>query len=166
MQESGEYLYVLLKRAARELEKLEAAALGRTRARLRPASVPVLAALLDASPLTPGELAARCEAEPSTMTGLLRTLEERGLVARERLIKDERTFAILLTPRGRAAARVAARRRAWAEHAVLRALPRGASKKLAPLLGEVAAAARTLAARVTQNPKRLPAALKSRGKTK
>ncbi len=153
MRESGEYLYVLLRRAARELEKLEAAALGRTRARLRPAYVPVLVALLDASPLTPGELSARCEAEPSTMTGLLRTLEERGLIARERMARDERTYAISLTPRGRAAARVATRRRSWAENAVLRVLPRGAGKKLRPLLGEVAAAARTLEASVADNPR-------------
>ena len=108
MRESGEYLSALLRRAARELERLEHAGLSRTQARLRPAYVPVLAALLDASPLTPSELCARCEAEPSTMTGILRTLETRGFVNREKVVRDQRTQAITLTARGRAAARVPA----------------------------------------------------------
>lgn len=134
-----EYLYVLLRRAARELERLEQAGLARTRAKLRPSHVPVLTALLEASPLTPGELAARCELEPSTMTGLLRALEKEGLIEREKVARDQRTRAISLTPRGRAASRVAVRTRAWAQQEVLRALPREDAERLAPLIAQIAA---------------------------
>ena len=142
MRGAGEDLYVLLRRAATELERLEAARLGRTRARLRPAHVAVLGALLDASPLTAGELCARGEVEPSTMTGLLRELESRGLIERERRVKDERTRAIRLTPRGHGAARVAVRTRASAQALVLRALGREQSGQLSLLLGQLAAALR------------------------
>jgi len=135
-------LHGLLRRAAAELERLEAVRLSRARARLRPAHVAVLGALLDTSPLTPGELCARCEAEPSTMTGLLRALEVQGLLERRRLLRDERTSAVELTPRGRAAARVAMRARAAAQGAALRPLPRGAGTKLAGLLAQFSAAAR------------------------
>ena len=141
--QGDEYLYVLLKRAAKELERLEELRLSGTRAALRPPHVPVLAALLEASPLTPGELAARCDIEPSTLTGLLRTLEKEGLVAREHLVRDERTYAVVLTARGRAASRVAVRTRDWAQTVVLRALPRDAAHLVAPLLGQVAAAAQS-----------------------
>jgi DNA-binding MarR family transcriptional regulator len=142
----GEELAVLLRRAAADLDRVEAARLSRTRAGLRPAHVAVLQALLRASPLTPGELCARCETEPSTMTGLLRALETRGLLERRRLVRDERSVALDLTPRGRAAARVAQRARVQAQAAVLRALPRGAGAQLLDLLEQLAAAARVVRA--------------------
>lgn len=144
--EGGEYLVALLRRATRELEGLEQIGLGRSRARLRPAHVPILSALLEASPLTPGELSARCEIAPTTMTGLLRALEEEGLIARERLVQDERTQAISLTARGRAASRVAARTRAWAQERVLGALPPESARTIVHLLASLAAAAETSAA--------------------
>jgi len=142
LSESGsEYLHVLLRRALRELERLEERGLSRARARLRPAHVSVLAALLDASPLTPGEVAARCEIEPSTMTGLLRAIEEEGLIVREKVVLDQRTQAVSLTPRGRAASRVAVRTRQSSQQAILRGLPRDLAGQLQAILARVATAA-------------------------
>lgn len=141
-----EPLHGLLRLAARELARLEDAALSRSGARLRPAQVPVLAALLEASPLTASELCARCEAEPSTMTGLVRTLARLGLVTRDKVVLDQRSYAIALTPRGRAAARVAVRARERAEALVLRALTRGVGEQLHASLAELVGAAQTLAA--------------------
>ncbi len=156
MSEQGsEYLYVLLRRAARELERLEAVGLSRGRARLKPNHVPVLAALLEASPLTPGELAVRCDIEPSTLTGILKTLEDEGLVQREKVAADQRTQAVTLTPRGRAAGRVAIRTRLAAQQAIQRALPRGGASELTSLLGQVATAAQEAAELAAQR-KTLP----------
>lgn len=158
----NEYLYVLLKRAAKELERLEEFGLAGTRASLRPPHVPVLAALLEASPLTPGELASRCDIEPSTLTGLLRTLDKEGLVAREYLVRDERTYAVVLTPRGRAASRVAVRNRDWAQSLVLHELPGDSAQLIAPLLGQVAAAAQTAQATAREQKAKRSAARKPR----
>jgi DNA-binding MarR family transcriptional regulator len=144
--EREEHLYVLLRRAARELERLEAVALSRTRARLRPAQVPVLATLLVASPLTAGEICARCEIEPSTLTGILQTLERNGLVVREKVVRDQRAYAIQLTPRGRAAARVAQRKREEAQRTVLRSLSREAALDLPRLLVQLSDAAQSATA--------------------
>lgn len=144
--QAGEYLVALLRRATRDLEALERIGLERSRARLRPAHVPLLSALLEASPLTPGEIAARCEVPPTTLTGLLRTLEAEGLIVRERLVQDERTQAVSLTPRGRSASRVAARTRAWAQDQVLGMLPPESAETILALLAGLAAAAETAAA--------------------
>lgn len=141
-----EFLYVLLRRAAREIERLEAVELSRTRARLRPAQVPVLAALLDASPLTPSELCARCEIEPSTLSGILQTLEKNGLIERERVIRDLRSCALRLTPAGRAAARVALKKRLAAQRAILRSLPREFAVSLPRVLSQLSDAAQAVAA--------------------
>ncbi len=142
---------MLLRRAARELERLEATRLSRTRARLRPAHVAVVTALLDASPLTPSELSVRCEVDPSTMTGLLRTLEERDLVVREKNLKDLRSVAMTLTPRGRAAARVAAKARAEAEAQLKKALDAGLADSVSQQLEAIASTAQILAAEAEAN---------------
>ncbi len=123
-------VHALLRRAVREFEKLESRLLERTGARLRPGAVPLLSALLEESPLSATELCERCEVEPSTMTGLLRTLESSGLIAREKVVLDQRRQAITLTPRGRAAARIALRARTRAEEAVLAELSQGAVETL------------------------------------
>jgi len=138
-------LHVLLRRAVREFERLEARLLERTGARLRPGAVPLLAILLDESPLTATDLCERCEVEPSTLTGVLRTLETNGLITRSKVVLDQRRQAITLTPRGRAAARVALRARTRAEEAVLAALPRNIVDALkAGLLADVIDAARAM----------------------
>lgn len=158
----NEYLYVLLKRATREMERLEELGLSGTRASLRPPHVPVLAALLEASPLTPGELASRCDIEPSTLTGLLRTLEKEGLVAREYLVRDERTYGVVLTARGRAASRIAVRTRDWAQSLVLEALDRDVAQLVGPLLNQIAAAARQAQQTASDQKSRRSAARKPR----
>jgi DNA-binding MarR family transcriptional regulator len=141
----AEYLYVLLKRAGRELERLEAVGLSQARARLRSSHVAVMASLMEASPLTPGELAARCELEPSTMTGLLRALEEEGLIEREKVVLDQRTQSVQLTSKGRAASRVAIRTRVAAQRAALRLIPRGQAKVIGALLARFVGAAQQAA---------------------
>jgi DNA-binding MarR family transcriptional regulator len=156
--QASEYLYILLRRTLREIERLEGLGLSRARARLRPTHVAVLAALLEASPLTPGELAARCEIEPSTMTGLLRALATEGLIEREKVVLDQRTEAVSLTPRGRAASRVAVRTRTVAQQAVLRGLPRDLAGQLQTILGRLAVAAQGAADASAQKQRAKPAA--------
>ncbi len=136
-----EYLHVLLRRSLRELERLEQGRLSRARARVRSAHISVLAALLDASPLKPGELGARCEIEPSTMTGLLRSLEKEGLIERRKVVLDQRSQSIFLTSRGRVASRAAVRARVAAQQAVLRGLSRDVAREMPPLLARLSAAA-------------------------
>lgn len=144
-EQVSEYLYVLLRRSLRELERLEGVGLSRARARLRPAQISVLAALLDASPLTPGELAARCELEPSTMTGVLAALEKEGLIERQKVVLDQRTQAVSLTPRGRAASRVALKTRIQSQNAVLKTLPKETSAVVAAVLGRLSVATQAAA---------------------
>ena len=45
-------------------------------------------------------LSQRLSLEPATLSPLLKRLETRGLITRERRPEDERTLAISLTPRG------------------------------------------------------------------
>ena len=143
--EDTEYLYVLLRRSTRELERLEGVGLSRARVQLRPAHVSVLAALLEASPLTPGEIAARCELEPSTLTGLLRALEKQALIERQKVVLDQRSQVVSLTSRGRAASRVAIRIRAEAQADVLHALPRELTGHIGSWLAKLAVAAQKAA---------------------
>jgi len=141
----AEYFAILLRRLARDLEKLESVRLETARWKLRPAHVSLLGALLEASPLTPGELAGRCELEPSTLTGLLRALEQQKLIQREKVLLDQRTQAIALTARGKAAAKAALRVRAQAQAALLRGLPRSAKTVAPQVLGQLAASAQKAA---------------------
>jgi DNA-binding MarR family transcriptional regulator len=136
-----DYLYGLLKRAARELERLEAVGLSRARAQLRSAHIAVLSALLEATPLTPSELCVRCELEPSTMTGLLRALEREGLIERAKVILDQRSQQVQLTAKGRKIAKEAVRTRVAAQRAVLRKLPRTQARRLSLLLSRFVGAA-------------------------
>ena len=66
----------------------------------------VLAQLYDAPHgRTPAELAERAGATPPTMTGLLRSLERKGLIRRQRVARDRRSQCILLTSAGKACVR-------------------------------------------------------------
>jgi len=66
----------------------------------------VLAQLYDAPHgRTPAELAERAGATPPTMTGLLRSLERKGLIRRQRVARDRRSQCILLTRAGKACVR-------------------------------------------------------------
>lgn len=62
----------------------------------------VMLALWEESPATVARLGERLSLEPATLSPLLKRLETRGLITRERDPHDERALAISLTPEGRA----------------------------------------------------------------
>jgi MarR family transcriptional regulator, organic hydroperoxide resistance regulator len=72
------------------------------------ADINVLANLADGAGRTVGALAAATATRPSTLTSLLDRLTRRGFVVRETDPADRRSFVVLLTPAGRAAAERAA----------------------------------------------------------
>lgn len=61
----------------------------------------VMLALWEETPVSVVRLSQRLSLEPATLSPLLKRLEARGLVTRERRPDDERSLAISLTPRGR-----------------------------------------------------------------
>ena len=70
--------------------------------RLSSARGHVLAQLLEAEHgLTPAQLAERAGTTPSSMTGVLRSLERKGLVRRRAMSDDRRSQGVLLTAAGR-----------------------------------------------------------------
>jgi DNA-binding MarR family transcriptional regulator len=70
--------------------------------RLSSARGHVLAQLLEVEGgLTPAQLADRAGTTPSSMTGVLRSLEREGLVRRRAMSDDRRSQRVLLTPAGR-----------------------------------------------------------------
>ena len=72
------------------------------------ADINVLANLADGVPRTVGALAEATATRPSTLTSLLDRLTRRGYLTRTTDLADRRSFVVLLTPGGRAAARRAA----------------------------------------------------------
>ncbi|MBU4215947.1 MAG: MarR family transcriptional regulator [Actinobacteria bacterium] len=66
------------------------------------AQVELLLALRDDEPARVGALAARQRLAPSTVSGLVQTLVEAGLVARETGADDRRVAVVRLTAAGRA----------------------------------------------------------------
>ena len=60
----------------------------------------VMLALWESSPLRVQDLAVRLSLEPATLSPLLKRLEQRGLVTRDRHPQDERALAVRLTPAG------------------------------------------------------------------
>ncbi|WP_010146257.1 MarR family winged helix-turn-helix transcriptional regulator [Serinicoccus profundi] len=60
----------------------------------------VMLALWEEAPVSVVRLSQRLSLEPATLSPLLKRLETRGLITRERRPEDERTLAISLTPRG------------------------------------------------------------------
>jgi len=62
----------------------------------------VMLALWESEPLSVKELSRLVQLEPATLSPLLKRLEARGLVRRERDPRDERALAVVLTPEGRA----------------------------------------------------------------
>jgi len=60
----------------------------------------VMLALWEDSPLRVADLAARVSLEPATLSPLLKRLEQRGMVTRDRDPRDERALAVRLTPAG------------------------------------------------------------------
>jgi DNA-binding MarR family transcriptional regulator len=89
--------------------------------------------------LTAGQLAEILHVDPSTMTGVLKRLERRGLVARRSDPRDQRRALIGLTAKGR---RLEAKSPGTIEAAVrsgLRELPTGAVLRTAEVLRALAA---------------------------
>jgi DNA-binding MarR family transcriptional regulator len=89
--------------------------------------------------LTAGQLAEILHVDPSTMTGVLKRLERRGLVARRSDPRDQRRALIGLTAKGR---RLEAESPGSIEAAVrsgLRELPPGAVQRTAQVLSALAA---------------------------
>ena len=75
------------------------------------------------------------------MTGLLRALEQEGLIERAKVILDQRSQQVQLTAKGKKAAREAIRTRVAAQRAVFRKLPRTQARRLSLLLGRFVGAA-------------------------
>ena len=68
---------------------------------LRPVEYAVYSLMLEAGPRTPSELAAALGVPPSTMSGYLRPMFERGHAKRIPNPTDGRSFRVVLTDRGR-----------------------------------------------------------------
>ena len=68
---------------------------------LKPPQLFLLLTLYDHDGVAAGELASRVHLDKSTLTGMLKRLEERGLLTREEDENDGRSVRVALTERGR-----------------------------------------------------------------
>lgn len=95
---------------------------------LRPVEYAVYSLMLEAGPRTPSELAAALGVPPSTMSGYLRPMLERGHARRIPNPADGRSFRVVLTDAGRGAHRAVNPAFSGADHAILDALDRPADE--------------------------------------
>lgn len=86
------------------------------------ADINVLANLADGAGRTVGALATATATKPSTLTSLLDRLTRRGYIVRETDLADRRSFVVVLTPEGLAAAKRAAEAIADLERQALAAM--------------------------------------------
>jgi DNA-binding MarR family transcriptional regulator len=93
-------VYQLLDRVARKLTRLQRDDIGKVE--LTPAQYSILGLLWDRDGRPFGELASACCCTPSTVTGIVDTLEKKGLVTREPNPEDRRSLLVVLTEEGRA----------------------------------------------------------------
>ena len=93
---------------------------------LRPAEYAVYSLMLEAGPRTPSELAVALGVPPSTMSGYLRPMLERGHARRIPHPTDSRSFRVVLTDAGRGAQRRVQPAFGEADQAILDALDRPA----------------------------------------
>ncbi|HSL76264.1 MAG TPA: MarR family transcriptional regulator [Candidatus Limnocylindrales bacterium] len=91
---------------------------------LRPVEYAVYSLMFEAGPRTPSELAAALGVPPSTMSGYLRPMLERGHARRIPNPADGRSFRVVLTDAGRGAHRAANPAFSGADQAILDALDR------------------------------------------
>jgi MarR family transcriptional regulator, organic hydroperoxide resistance regulator len=91
--------------------------------------------------ITPGALALILHLHPSTLTGILRRLEERGVIRREPDIRDSRRSLLFLTPEGR---KLDVSVKSTIEDAVRRALARSSPERIEEASELLAAVARSL----------------------
>jgi DNA-binding MarR family transcriptional regulator len=68
---------------------------------LKPGWYTILTLLSDNPGLTPGQLSRLCGRDRSTLTGVLKDLASRGLIARRRNRNDQRSYSVRLTDAGR-----------------------------------------------------------------
>jgi DNA-binding MarR family transcriptional regulator len=99
--------FLLAKASQRFNELLVARFAERGFGEVRAAHGSVLVPLFERDGLRMGELAAASRLSKQSMTALVKQCEEAGLVGRLRDPADQRSFRILLTPRGRAFQRAA-----------------------------------------------------------
>jgi DNA-binding MarR family transcriptional regulator len=95
---------------------------------LRPVEYAVYSLMFEAGPRTPSELAAALGVPPSTMSGYLRPMFERGHARRIPNPTDGRSFRVVLTDAGRGAHRRVHPAFSDADQAILDALDRPADE--------------------------------------
>jgi DNA-binding MarR family transcriptional regulator len=135
--ESDELLLVLLQRATHVTLQVLATELADLR--LTASELNVLANLADGEPRTVSEVGVAAGVRPTTLTGVLDRLSDKGLLARAAHAGDRRAVEIWLTPRGaRSAARVA-KAFAAVESRALGDVPASAVKQARRVLSALAA---------------------------
>jgi DNA-binding MarR family transcriptional regulator len=92
-------VFLLVESVAKKLRSLQRQAI--READLTSAQYSVLSLLWDKDGRQLVELASGCCCSPSTITGIVDTLEEKGLVKREGNPEDRRSFLVTLTEQGR-----------------------------------------------------------------
>jgi MarR family transcriptional regulator, organic hydroperoxide resistance regulator len=91
--------------------------------------------------ITPGALAEILHLHPSTLTGILRRLEERGVIRRVADLRDSRRSLLFLTPAGR---KLDVSVKGTIEEAVRRVLVRSSPERIEEASQLLAAVARSL----------------------
>jgi len=112
----------LLHRAQQRADEVFAALHGDDNATLR--QFAVLAAISEQTGLTQTDLVRITGVDRSTLTDMMKRLEKKGLVERERTAKDKRAKTVRLTNKGRTRLAEAAPHALAADEALLDALPR------------------------------------------
>jgi DNA-binding MarR family transcriptional regulator len=93
-------VFQLLDRVAKKLTRLQRDDIGKVE--LTPAQYSILGLLWDRDGRQFNELASACCCTPSTVTGIVDTLEKKGLVSREPNPEDRRSLLVMLTEDGKA----------------------------------------------------------------
>ena len=135
--ESDELLLVLLQRATHVTLQVLATELADLR--LTASEVNVLANLADDRPRTVTEIAVAAGVRPTTLTGVLDRLSDKGLLARAPHAGDRRAVEIWLTPRGAQSAARVAEAFAAVESRALGDVPASAVKQARRVLSALAA---------------------------
>ena len=93
--------YVKLMRASESLHHAALLSLQESAGNLTPSQFAVLEALYHVGPLCLSGLAHKILKSGGNLTMVVRNLEKRGLVSRERNQTDRRSFNVVITPKGR-----------------------------------------------------------------
>ena len=120
-QHNNEYLPQLMTRVLASLHAVDTHGLARMK--LNAPAARVLVVLLKNGAMRVSRLAEQVALEPTGLSHLMRILEQRRLIARERQPEDHRAVIVSLTAAGRAQARLCAEMYAQCESSLLRNLP-------------------------------------------